>query len=83
MKTEYYGSALEDANKAIDLDKKYIKVQNCYDSFIKWLQWSVLLLNWVFVKSGIMKVRTDSICWDFDCSGSKPTRANKILGLQH
>ena len=45
MKTEYYGSALEDANKAIDLDKKYIKVQNCYDSFIKWLQWSVLLLN--------------------------------------
>ena len=26
IKTEYYGYALEDANKAIDLDKKYIKV---------------------------------------------------------
>ncbi|KAK2554288.1 Serine/threonine-protein phosphatase 5 [Acropora cervicornis] len=26
IKTEYFGSALEDANKAIDLDKKYIKV---------------------------------------------------------
>ncbi|XP_015753555.1 PREDICTED: serine/threonine-protein phosphatase 5-like [Acropora digitifera] len=25
IKTEYFGSALEDANKAIDLDKKYIK----------------------------------------------------------
>lgn len=27
IKTEYFGSALEDANKAIDLDKKYIKVK--------------------------------------------------------
>ena len=26
IKTEYYGCALEDANKAIELDKKYIKV---------------------------------------------------------
>lgn len=26
IKTEYYGYALEDANKAIELDKKYIKV---------------------------------------------------------
>jgi len=26
MKTEYYGYALEDANKAIELDKTYIKV---------------------------------------------------------
>jgi len=28
IKTEYYGSALEDANKAIELDKKYIKVRS-------------------------------------------------------
>ena len=27
IKTEYYGYALEDANKAIELDKKYIKVR--------------------------------------------------------
>ena len=26
IKMEFYGSALEDANKAIELDKKYIKV---------------------------------------------------------
>ena len=30
IKTEYYGYALEDANKAIELDKKYIKVRSCY-----------------------------------------------------
>ena len=29
IKTEYYGCALDDANKAIELDKKYIKV-SCY-----------------------------------------------------
>lgn len=26
IKTEYYGCALEDANKALELDKKYVKV---------------------------------------------------------
>jgi len=41
IKTEYYGSALEDANKAIELDKKYIKVRSPY--FIPRLTFMVLL----------------------------------------
>ena len=62
IKTEYYGCALDDANKAIELDKKYIKVScYCHNNNIT----TGVLPRSFYTLGIIFNCLTDQSCWSF------------------